>query len=434
MIPCYELYTRGRRLDIKSGLKIIGLGVLAVLIAACAVAGFVLTLAGLLYLSAKFASLIGYQLAISGKFFTADEATKSAIAVGGALSVGGLALFGVHRQNVGAAKRHRVDASLALRKEVFLQVADAAANQYQVLMSFASPDITEIERIALMEKAKEAFSRLQLVANEKTIYALLDANESWSRAVFAIRALGPAPRGYADSVDRLSKIQTLAKPFLHKLRHYQATARIEIECPFSDFESYLERMNHHDEKVTKILNEVRHDISRSYVKPDWWILKQLRGQVISDLKDIIPSDYFDNAEVTLALDSRIKDSKHLSFELGWGSLAATIGRKLLFHSTTPMSARQISASEVLMHLGLLAASEAQRNTCERLSQAAIENNIADGNSTSVERQLREEIVPAFEINLTDGLKQYLLHLTEEEAKPFSSLIQNRPTAPIHTLT
>ncbi len=155
-------------MDIKGRLRIIGWGIFAVPIAACAVAGFVLLLAGLLYLSAKFADALGYQLAISGKFFIADEATKSVIAVGGALAVGGLALFGVHRQNIGASKRHNVDLSLALRKEVFLQVADAAASQHQILLSFASSEISEAERQALAEKAKEAFSRLQLVANEKT--------------------------------------------------------------------------------------------------------------------------------------------------------------------------------------------------------------------------------------------------------------------------
>jgi hypothetical protein len=165
---------------------------------------------------------------------------------------------------------------------------------------------------------------------------------------------------------------------------------------------------------------------------DAWILRQLRGQVLSDLRQYIPEGYFNSAPDRLKIeDIEGSSSNHLSFELGWGYLAGTLGRQLYFESTIIMSAREVAASEMLMHLAALAASEAQRQSCDRLGKAANKRNVSDGNASVVSKQIKDEIIPQLELNLIHGLKQYLLHLTLDEGRPFKSLIQNSPVAPIH---
>jgi hypothetical protein len=227
---------------------------LAVPLAAVALAGFVLILAALEYWTRVAMDAIGYRLSIS------DEIAKTVITVGGALTVGGLALFGVRQQNLSAERRHRVDASLNLRKEIFLQVAEAASVQYQFLLSFASPDITEEDRRKMTEKIGAAFFRLQVVANEATITAMLRANEAWMKAMFSIRMLGPVPRRYEGSMQRLIEIQKLARPFMIALWQYNATARKEIECRLDDDASYETAMNAQYSRLVTFLEEVKRGI------------------------------------------------------------------------------------------------------------------------------------------------------------------------------
>jgi hypothetical protein len=166
-------------------------------------------------------------------------------------------------------------------------------------------------------------------------------------------------------------------------------------------------------------------------KLDKWILKQLRGLVLTDVRDFIPEGYFDGARDLFPINEGIEGGAQSSFEMRWGYLAGTLGRKMYFHSSEIMSARQISAFEVLMHLGILASLEASRQMCDRISRTASSLNAPDGNSGSVAKQMEQEHLPTLRQNLLDGLKQYMLHLSDNEAKPFLSLIQNAPLAPIH---
>lgn len=227
--------------------------VLAVPLAAVALAVFVLILAALQYWAQVAMDVMGYR------FFVSDEIAKTVITVGGALTVGGLALFGVRQQNLSAERRHRVDASLNLRKEIFLQVAEAASLQYQFLLSFASTETTEEGRGKMTEKIGAAFFRLQVVANENTISAMLKANEAWARAMFSIRMLGPAPQRYNESMQRLIEIQNLAKPFMVALWHYNATARKEIECALNDA-TYEAAMIEQYSRIGDFLEQIKQDI------------------------------------------------------------------------------------------------------------------------------------------------------------------------------
>jgi hypothetical protein len=225
-------------------LKVAGTALAAIVFAACLIAVFVLTLALLLLLSQTGAGPLGYKLVVS------DEVAKAVIAVGGAVAVGGLALYGVHRQNMSAEKRHRVDSSLALRKEIFMQVAEAASVQYQFLLSFGVPDITDAHRKTMTEKIGAAFFRLQMVASQGTIAAMLDANEEWTRAMFHIKFLGPIPSERDGALIRLIEIQQLATPFMRKLWQFNMIGRKEIECEFVDETAYFLMM---DEKFSKVL-------------------------------------------------------------------------------------------------------------------------------------------------------------------------------------
>lgn len=164
---------------------------------------------------------------------------------------------------------------------------------------------------------------------------------------------------------------------------------------------------------------------------DEWILKQLRGLVLADVRDFIPEGYFDSGQELFPVNEKIEGAAQLSFEMRWGYLAGTLAKRMYFHSSEMMSARQVAAFEVLMHLGLLASTEAAKQICDRISQAATSNNVPDGNSGSVAEQMEQEHLPTLRLNLLEGLKQYMLHLSDSESKPFLSLIQSTPLAPIH---
>jgi hypothetical protein len=78
--------------------------------------------------------------------------------------------------------------------------------------------------------------------------------------MFAIRALGPAPRRYRESMQRLIEIQTLAKPFMVKLWNYNVTARQEIDCHFEDDLFYRQKMQEQFSAIATILEEIKEDI------------------------------------------------------------------------------------------------------------------------------------------------------------------------------
>ena len=91
---------------------------------------------------------------------------------------------------------------------------------------------------------------------------------------------------------------------------------------------------------------------------DWWIVKQLRATILTDLHDFIPKNYFEREADRFKLHNGLKNSAHYSREFRWGYLASKLGKRLFFESTIIMSAKQVSASELLMNLGLLAIAEA----------------------------------------------------------------------------
>ena len=156
---------------------------------------------------------------------------------------------------------------------------------------------------------------------------------------------------------------------------------------------------------------------------DWWIIKQLRSMVLTDLREFVPEDYFAGEMDAFKFHEGLANATHYSSEMRWGSLAGRLGRKLFFHSTAIMTARQTSAAEVLMNLGMLAAAEAAQRVSRQLSSNATARSVSDGNAGAVADQLTAEHIPTLSENIRGALKQYLRYLTSFETEPFLPLLE-----------
>lgn len=156
---------------------------------------------------------------------------------------------------------------------------------------------------------------------------------------------------------------------------------------------------------------------------DRWILKQLRAQILCDLKSLIPEGYFEQDKHKFQLSNVFPSHEHLSKELHWGYKAAKLGRELYFDNNEIKQPRVVAASEVLMNLGFLAASDAQKTSCKYISEQAKDKKVDDGNSTVVYEQIKNEHIPTFEKNIQGALTQYLKYLPPSEANPFLSLLK-----------
>ena len=158
---------------------------------------------------------------------------------------------------------------------------------------------------------------------------------------------------------------------------------------------------------------------------DWWIIKQLRSMVLTDLRELIADDYFAGEAEAFRFNEGIANAAHYSSEMRWGSLAGKLGQKLFYHSTVIMTARQTSAAEVLINLGLLAATEAAQGASHQLSLAAKAKGVSDGNAGPVAEQLRTANIPTLVNNVRAALTQYLRYLTFFESEPFLPLLDVR---------
>lgn len=156
---------------------------------------------------------------------------------------------------------------------------------------------------------------------------------------------------------------------------------------------------------------------------NWWIVKQLRALVLTDLRAFIPPNYFESKSDTFELHNSLENSDHYSRELRWGYLATELGKRLFFESTIIISARQVSASELLIHIGLLAGFEATQGATKKLSEKAQEKGIPDSNAGEVAEQLGKQQIPTARNNIRGALEQYLRYLTPLEAKPFLPLLE-----------
>lgn len=173
--------------------------------------------------------------------------------------------------------------------------------------------------------------------------------------------------------------------------------------------------------------------SKNEQQGSWWIYKQLRSQVMTDLQKHIPENYFSHIDARLKINKSFNSANYLESEMQWGYKAGTLGKKLFFDNSIIMTAKERSASEVLMHLGLLATAEVSQKMCEELAVKATERGIDDGNSNVVSKQLKTFDIPTFQANLQGGLTQYLKHLQGAELAPFIELTPKKNTSKIQKL-
>lgn len=162
---------------------------------------------------------------------------------------------------------------------------------------------------------------------------------------------------------------------------------------------------------------------------DWWIVKQLRAMTLTDLRDFVPPGYFESEVETLKLHDSIRNSDHLSCELRWGYLAGKLGKSLFYESTT-ISARQVSACEVLMNLGMLASAQAAQDAVTHVSKVAEGLGVSDCNAGAVAKQLEDQSIPTLTNNVSVALTRYLRYLTPLEAAPFMPLLGPEATSQV----
>jgi hypothetical protein len=158
--------------------------------------------------------------------------------------------------------------------------------------------------------------------------------------------------------------------------------------------------------------------------PDWWAINQLRALVVSDLLNFVPAGHFDHTEADFSFSVAIESHKHFSRELKWAQSAVALGRKLFFENSFGLSARQVSASEILMHWGLLASAETMQKVASQVSTEARNAGMGDRNTGAISEQLQAAHVPTFRKNLEGGLAQYFLYLDTMEKAPLVALLRS----------
>lgn len=164
------------------------------------------------------------------------------------------------------------------------------------------------------------------------------------------------------------------------------------------------------------------------ISMNWWVIKQLRAFVMTDLNGFIPPIEFEQAPASLKLSPQIPNHKHFSQELQWAHAATNFGKKLFFSPPQGMTARQISASDVIMNMGLLASAEAMHGVLTQVCNDAAKAHASAGNAGDVRKQLEREHIPIFLDNLRGALSQYFHYLTELEKSPFVSLLDQKISA------
>lgn len=154
-----------------------------------------------------------------------------------------------------------------------------------------------------------------------------------------------------------------------------------------------------------------------------WVEDQLKMALLTDLKGVIPKDYFlQNNQIT-PLPSSLDSSGHLWRQLSWGHTAGILGKQL-YYGQEVMSPRQLAAADVLMQLGHLVEMRAAQESLSRLKAQRDLRKIDDGGSGHLSRQFQKEHIPQLEENFKGGLTQYLKYLSKEEYLPYISLLDD----------
>jgi hypothetical protein len=246
-------------LRIKSAFEMAKIVFIGVIFATLAISLLIWLLSLILLLMQRGADLAGYT------FHIPDQIGQAVLAVAGAIGVAVVALYGVRSQNISAEKRHKIDSSLALRKDIFLQVAEAFSIQHSYLLSLADPAITDDIRKEMLKDSTKAFFKLQVVASREAIIAMIEANQEWSKVMLDIHFMGQLPQEATSlqKIERLDAIQKKITPFMRKLWKFNIVARTEIESAFDNNDSYFDTMDKKYSELSVYLDEVRAKLSKT---------------------------------------------------------------------------------------------------------------------------------------------------------------------------
>ena len=226
----------------KNALYIFGVVILIALLLAAFMGTLSLLLLWIYKISAQ---LFNFPLILS------SEVEKSNLTVCAAIGGALLTLYGVHLQKISTDRRHKIDSALALKKDIFLQVAEAISIQHQYLISFADKNMTMEFRQQMLKEHTKAFFKLQLVAEPETISAMLDSNEEWATAMFNVIRFSNNIDDANGPLSKVCDIQTRMTPFMHKLWKFNVALRKEIECSFADDKEYLAMMDAQFERAKR---------------------------------------------------------------------------------------------------------------------------------------------------------------------------------------
>lgn len=223
------------------GKKDLGIALVAILAIPCVALGISILIAAL----AGFYAFARWLAGTSGIPFLLDaDMQKTAVAVAGAVCVAVLALVGVLRQNKSAEERHRMDATLSLKKDILLLVADSFAMQVAHLFSHADDVLTPEDRKELIKDGPKAFYRLQAVASAEVTAAMLDVNQAWMEASIGIMLFVEKlkARDDAQPLERFLGIIERTTPVIEMLWKFNMIARKELRLGFPDEDAYFAMM------------------------------------------------------------------------------------------------------------------------------------------------------------------------------------------------
>lgn len=156
---------------------------------------------------------------------------------------------------------------------------------------------------------------------------------------------------------------------------------------------------------------------------DEWILEQLRSSVLFDLKDLIDDGCFVVNYHNISFNKTIDKTGLLSKKINLGHSDYQTG-KCIFYGDKIVSSRQKSASELLMMIGIYSSVRASQKATEKVQELQ-KGNIEFSSIDEVVKDFDENKMPEVESNIRESFKQYIRHLSSNEAKPFFPLLNDK---------
>lgn len=209
----------------------------------------ILILSSMLYLTQLVVDYFGFQYELS-------EGVKTAtVTICGVLGAAIFAFYGVKSQNDSAEKRHRTDKDLDLRKDICLNVAEAYATYFKILLHTALPG-SDNKNLRSLVECEKAFFKLHMVCSEQTICKMLAANEEWAKALFSIK-MYLKENSNPDVTQNIIYAMEQSIPFLRKVTEFNTAARVDLESSFKSDNEYIKIVMESFERIPDFLRTIK---------------------------------------------------------------------------------------------------------------------------------------------------------------------------------